>query len=370
MRGILSLSTGSVFLNYCIKPALTHAKMINKTIPLIPVRYYLRLIELIAARNISTQALCDELNIDIGKFLAEPDLKVSIEKVEKFVQYCLKYPANRDLAFELGRSLHLSSHSLVGYAILTCDTIEHALRLVTRYFSLIMPSFKAFIHYNPHNQMELTIEPELLLEPLTLNFHIEAIAVALQNNINELISQQLASYHIFLSIPEPLHVHKFNQLTSAKFHFNSLHKPGIKLILSQSLLEHKLPLADEMTLKAVERRCQEQMKEITYGQDFPEWIERVLMNAYQMPTLAECADLLHVSTKTLQRQLRKKNTDFNVIKKKVITLRAKQRLAHCSDSITQIAHELGYSSSSNFARAFKALVGISPEGYRANCNKS
>lgn len=338
--------------------------MINKTIPLIPVRYYLRLLELIVSRGISTQALFDELNIDIEKFVAEPDLKVSVEQVEKFVQYCLSYPANHDLAFELGRSLHLSSHSLVGYAILTCGTIEHAIKLVTRYFSLIMPSFKASIHYNEQNHMELLIEPELVMQPLSLNFHIEAIAVALQNNINELLNQNISNYHIFLSIPQPRHLSKFKHLTSAIFHFNALHKPGLKLILSQTLLDYKLPLADEMTLKAVELRCQEQMKEITYGQDFPAWIESVLMNAYQMPTLAECASLLHVSTKTLQRQLRKKNTDFNRIKKQVIIVRAKQRLENSSDSITQIAYELGYSSSSNFARAFKVLAGMSPEAYR------
>jgi AraC-like DNA-binding protein len=212
--------------------------------------------------------------------------------------------------------------------------------------------------------MELLIEPELVMEPLTLNFHIEAIAVALQNNINELLNQNILNYPIFLSIPQPPHFPKFKRLTSAKFYFNALHKPGVKLILSQTLLNHKLPLADEMTLKAVELRCQEQMKGITYGQDFPAWIEKVLMNAYQMPTLAECANLLHVSTKTLQRQLRKKNTDFNRIKKEVMIVRAKQLLRCSSDSITQIAYELGYSSSSNFARAFKALAGLSPEAYR------
>ena len=338
--------------------------MISKTIPLIPVRYYLRLIELVASRDSSTQTLLDEFNIDLQKFLAEPDLKVSVEQVEKFVHYCLRNPANHDLAFELGHSLHLSAHSLVGYAILTCDSIEHAITLVTRYFSLIMPSFKAAIRYNQQNQLELLIVPELVMEPLTLNFHVEAIAVALYNNINELINNSLTSYHIFLSIPAPLHVQKFKRLTNATFHFNALHSTGLKLILGQDVLNHKLPLADEMTLKAVELRCQEQMKEITESQGFPEWIEKLLMNAYQLPTLAECAGLLHVSTKTLQRQLRKKNTDFNTIKKQVIVLRAKQRLAASTDSITQIAYELGYSSSSNFARSFKALVGTSPENYR------
>lgn len=338
--------------------------MINKNIPLIPVRYYLRLIELLVARQISMQPIFDELDIDVLKFQQQPDLKVSINQVEKFIQYCLSFPENRDLAFELGASLRLSSHSLVGYAILTSETLEHALILVTRYFNLIMPSFKASIRYD-HEQLELLIEPDVVMEQLTLNFHIEAIAVALHHNICELLNDEVTtSYSIFLSTYEPLYLNRFRQLKQVKFHFNALLKSGIKIVFTQALLNYKLPLADDMTLKAVEIKCQEQMKEITRGQDFPEWIRMMLMNTYHIPTLAECAQLLHVSTKTLQRQLNKQEKDFNHIKKEVILSRAKQRLTQSNVSITDIAYELGYSSSSNFSRAFKALTSLTPEQYR------
>ncbi|MFU9812099.1 helix-turn-helix domain-containing protein [Acinetobacter radioresistens] len=338
--------------------------MINKNVPLIPVRYYLKLVELLIARNIPIQVFLEELHIDIEQYLAQPDLKVSISQVEKIIQYCLRFPVNTDLAFELGRSLHLSSHSLVGYAILTSKTVEHALKLVTKYFSLIMPSFKASIYFNKNQQAEWLIEPELDMDQSVLNFHIEAIAIALHNNLNDLIDSPFLSFSIFLSLPEPPHLKQINQLKQVRFHFNALNRPSLKITLSQELLAYKLPLADEMTLKAVEFKCQEQMKEITQSQDFPEWIKMILLNTYQMPTLTECAELLHVSTKTLQRQLHRKNSDFNGIKKQVIILKAQERLIHSSASITQIAYELGYSSSSNFSRAFKALVGLTPEAYR------
>lgn len=343
--------------------------MINKNIPLIPARYYLRLIELLAARHISMQPIFDELDIDILKLQEQPDLKVSIYQVEKFIQYCLSFPENRDLAFELGASLHLSSHSLVGYAILTSETLEHALLLVTRYFSLIMPSFKASIRYD-REQLELLIEPEATMDQLTLNFHVEAIAVALYHNINELLNHAFTvSYSIFLSTPEPLYLNRFQQLRSAQFRFNALHRTGLKIVLTRELLKHKLPLSDQITLRAVELKCQEQMGEITRGQDFPEWIKMMLMNTYHMPTLNECADLLHVSTKTLQRQLNKQQTDFHSIRKEAILFRAKQRLVQSNMSITDIAYELGYASSSNFSRGFKALTSLTPEQYRQQHSK-
>ena len=44
---------------------------------------------------------------------------------------------------------------------------------------------------------------------------------------------------------------------------------------------------------------------------------------------------------------------------------AKMFLADSSQSITAIAHSLGYSSSQYFATIFKKLTGVTPRAYRA-----
>lgn len=338
--------------------------MMNKNIALVPARYYIRLWDILLSRHIVMDEAAYDFKSDMSKFQKDPELKFSIHQVEQIIQACLSMPHCEDLAFELGKSLHLSAHNLVGYAVLTCDTLEHAIKLVTQYFSLIMPSFRASIYYTKTGDIELFIEPVALMDSLTLNFHIEAIAIALYQNIRELLNQQRCRYSFFLSIHTPAYIRKFEELDNVKFYFNALDKPSLKVALPQEMLNYPLPLADEITLRTVERRCQEQMKEITHRHDFPEWIKMVLMNAYHIPTLSECAELLNISTKTLQRQLRKQNIDFNNIRKDVLLSRATQKLNHSSDSITQIAYELGYSSSSNFSRAFKILQGMTPEEYR------
>lgn len=338
--------------------------MFNGNIPLIPARYYIKLIELLIVRHIPIDEFLEKSNINLEDIMSQVDVYVSIKHVEKLIEFCLKFPSNRDLAFELGNALHITSHNLVGYAILTSETIEHALTLVTHYFSLIMPSFRAYTHLNNDKSLEIMIEPHLLMSQLATNFQLEAIAVAIYNNINELVNKPISLYPIFLSIPEPIYIGKFNNLTGAKFYFNSLYKPGLKIILSQDILSCKLLLADEMTLKAVELKCQQQMKDIMNSQDIDEWMNNILMHSQHMPTLDKLAQLLNISTKTLQRTLNKKNIDFRSLRKKVMLLKAKQKLKNTEKSITEIAHELGYSSPSNFARAFKLSTGISPEKFR------
>ena len=338
--------------------------MLNTNIPLIPMRYYVKLIELLINRNIPIEDFLKENNIDLNKFLFKNDVNLPITYVEKLIEFCLKFPKNRDLAFDLGNSLHLTSHNLVGYAILTSETLGHALNLMTKYFCLIMPSCRASLVINQDKSLMLTIEPSFLMNQIVTNFHLEAIAVALHKNINELLQSSNFSYHTFLSISEPLYLDKFNQLKGGKFYFNALHKPCLRAIFSHELLIRKLPLADDMTLKTIELKCHQQMKEITHSQDIDEWIHMVLMNSQQLLTLYEIANLLNISSKTLQRNLNKKNIDIRSIRKNVILNKAKYQLKNTQKNITEIAHELGYSSSSNFSRSFKRSTGVTPEQFR------
>ena len=167
-----------------------------------------------------------------------------------------------------------------------------------------------------------------------------------------------------MSMPEPLHIERYSTVSAAKFYFNMLSRPGIKIILPQDTLKYELPLSDEFTLKAIEKNCQQELQHIKKQQDFVEWVKFMLSEAYQMPKLSDCASLLNISTKTLQRYLKQHGADFNGIRNDILRQKSHKLLAIKDYSITRIAHELGYSSTSNFSRAFKDWEGQTPEQYR------
>lgn len=336
----------------------------NNQIPIIPARYYFKVLNLLESRNISTVDILAEVDIDLKKYLSSPDMKISQEQVEKFISFCLKFPFNYDLAFELGRSLKVSSHSLIGYAILTCDNLEQAVIYISKYFSLILPSFKISYFYHEDQSMELICEPVIPIDTLSLNFHLEAIAVALHCAIHELVEERLMPYHIFMSINEPLHIHRYAQLSKVRFHFNALKKPSIVLQLSKQLIKQNLRLADEGTRKAIELKCQEQIDEIKNNMDLIAWLRQLFLNSSDIPSLQECATFLNISSKTLQRSLKAQDMSYQQLKNEVVIDKAKKMLVSSNKNLIEIAEELGYASASNFSRSFKFFVGVAPSFYQ------
>lgn len=83
------------------------------------------------------------------------------------------------------------------------------------------------------------------------------------------------------------------------------------------------------------------------------------------PTEEIIAYKLHMSKRTLQRKLSVEKQSFLALLTSVRLMLAKQKLAIKSTSITEITYQLGYSSPSTFARAFKKHTQLSPLEYRS-----
>ena len=81
-------------------------------------------------------------------------------------------------------------------------------------------------------------------------------------------------------------------------------------------------------------------------------------------TMAELAQSLDMSARTLRRRLAEQQTTFSEI---MLTWRigtAKRLLQRSETRISEIAARLGYRHASNFERAFKRWTGSTPSHYR------
>lgn len=93
-------------------------------------------------------------------------------------------------------------------------------------------------------------------------------------------------------------------------------------------------------------------------------------NYHKFHSVADYADQLHISPKTLNRKIgQEKGTSPNAIIKNRIMLQAKRLLANTDLTVKEVSAQLGYNDQSYFVRFFKIQTGKSPLEFRKTANQ-
>lgn len=82
------------------------------------------------------------------------------------------------------------------------------------------------------------------------------------------------------------------------------------------------------------------------------------------PTLTDTAAMVGINPRTLQRRFKDAGTSYSEVVAETRRRIALARLTETDASITDIAHDLGYSDPAHFARAFRRWVGVGPRRFR------
>lgn len=333
-----------------------------------PARYYARLYQILQNRNIPTGPLLDAAGITLAD-LNKPEAVISMLQVEALVEAAMQATESKDLALDLARALKLTSHSSVSYGILSSPTGGYALHLVARFFSLILPAFRV-AYATDSRYMRVTVTPVWAMSHKCLAFHLELIAACVHWELRDLIGGSLPPYHIYFSLDEPPHVHRYEQLSGAQVHFGWQTRPGFIMQWPVEVATRPVSLADPAALELAEKRCNEIVNKARVTGDISAWASMMLNEARGgPPSIEELAQALNLSSRTLDRYLKKEGTSFRSLSKQARYAKACSMLDRNRLSVTQIALELGYTDASNFARAFKRESSVSPSVWRENRQK-
>lgn len=329
----------------------------------LPARYYLLLLDLVRSQGAWLAPLIDRAGIDVAR-LSEPDSLLSIDEVDALIEAAVTLTARDDLGFHLGRLIKPSNHELLGYALMTSATLDEALRMAARYWSLITPTFT--LRHEPFaSGVRIHLQPALALKPLSLRFHIEAIATAFHAEIGFLLTTRIPPYAIHLPASLANAASRYRQLAPARVQFDANHDTGLIIELPAAMLERPLALADRNALKLARQRCDDELSRLTRQGSLADWIAMMLdQSSDHQPRQQELARILHLSTRTLNRRLADEGTHFRELGLQSRHRRACQLLAESDLPITRIALQLGYQDGANFTRAFRRAEGMPPDDYR------
>lgn len=294
------------------------------------------------------------------------DAALEPPEMEGFIASARRLTGRSDLGFELGRLIKMTSHDLLGYGMLSCRNIDEVMRLVVRHYHLMTETFTLRYHRDPAGTGEAVYTPTIAMPLEMFRFYLETLAVAHDNQLRLMLGSAGMTYDIYLSMPPPSHIARYHSLAPTRFHFDERTPTCVRVKMGPAMLDHLLPFADAHLIREIDRRCG------TLGQRLPdtkrEWVEYLRMMIRQSEgetlTLESIALRNRVSTRTIDRHLRRENLSFRVLLNQVRFERACELLQESDVTVEQIALLLGFSDPANFSRAFRRAIGVPPSDYR------
>lgn len=328
----------------------------------VPVRYYLRLGEILARDGIDLAQVLGQLKL-APSLLTQPDATLKFSQVEALIRHLARSTGRTDLGFELGRLLSVSTHSIVGFGMLSCATVDQAMHFVARYFRLVMPTFR-MRYRSGANQGEAHFTPVIAMDHQCLAFHLEAIGMAAFRDLQDLTGGRAPPCRLQLSIPCPAHGRLYERVRGLEAEFGQEPTPGVRLRFEADLRSLPLNMADPNALKVAEQRCRAQVSHMAGKRQFADWVAMTLREVGgSLPSLAELAATTNISPRTLNRYLEREGTSFRELSGRIQHELACERLASGTMSITEVAYSLGFSDPANFTRSFRDRQGVSPRDY-------
>jgi AraC-like DNA-binding protein len=273
----------------------------------------------------------------------------------------------QDLGLEFGRRVRPGTFSVLGYALMTCQTLGEAIALV--------PHYRRLVFDIGYSEMRLTVTEH----DAKLSWQVVSNALPYCASLAESL---IASWYTFgrwiagveLPLKEVVFLHAAP--TDASVYATYFECPvrfgatENALVFSRTLLDMPLAQADESLHLAMRTQARAAMELVFKDQDLALRVRQALIPL--MPkceaTLKNAAKTLGVAPRSLQRQLTQSALTFQDV---LDTVRKDLACVYLRDpalSVLDVALLLGYAEQSSFTRAFKQWFAIAPSDWRRPSN--
>lgn len=333
----------------------------SKTPITIPAAYALLVIEALRNLNVPEDEYTPLLMDSQGKTgnLAEPATRVPIALINELITVALRHESAYAFAVRIGSLMKLSSHGFIGFAAMTARNVREALDIAERYVLLRLEFVTLRLEVSGETA-HLFLEDTLDVHPLR-----EALLLALAFGFYTM-GRMATGRKLFgtadLDFPMPAGLEAFAELFSGIIRFG---QPFNRFSFSASYLDYPLLMSDPVALQLAIEQCEQELTLLGRERNFLQRVRLLIQdNEAGFLSAEQLADRLHLSSRTLKRQLAQHNTSYSEILEDARRRKAALLLENHNLSIDHIAEALGYSDIANFSRAFKRWTGLSPNAYR------
>ncbi|WP_339487079.1 AraC family transcriptional regulator [Pseudomonas sp. EL_65y_Pfl2_R95] len=332
---------------------------LNFNAELVPVAYAEALLELSEELGVSRSQVFAGANVR-AQVLDNPQGRLSFFDFNLLALSALRLCDEPALGLLLGRRLNVSTHGILGYAVLSSANLDKAIQFALKYYRVLGISFE-LERVELADRVEMRARETMPLGGLS-RFAAEGLLVSLFTIAGFLVGERLRDIEVGFTYAAPDYADRYTQAfgVAAKFE-----QPYLFLSIPKFYLEKPMALANPATVQMCEQQCEALLSTLETQDGLLTRVRRLLLaRPGDFPDLASAANALHTSGRTLRRHLSSMGTSYQEVLDDVRRSLALQYLTTTHLPLYEIAYLLGFNDPSNFRRAFKKWTGKLPSAYR------
>lgn len=293
--------------------------------------------------------------------LARPEGRMTARQMELLSAAAMQELDDEGLA-AFGRRLPWGSYGMLARASLTAPDLGVALRRWCRHHALLTDDVQLAVAAAPGSAAIVLRE----IAPLPRDVRELSIAFLLRN-VHGLAcwyaDSRIPLQETRLPYPAPPHADAYRHMfPGGPVRFDA---PQAELRFDPQYLA--LPLRrDEKALRQMLQRALF-LTVLQYRRDrllVPQVRQALAAHPERAHSAEALAELLHVSARTLHRQLKEEGASLQQLKDEVRLERAKDLLYRTGKPVKQVAAAVGFGNEKSFGRAFRQWAGVSPAAFR------
>jgi len=331
-----------------------------------PTSFYANLVVVTEALKrhyqLDTEKMLEEVGVDL-KAAARGDQRIPFELVDRFWALAVETTGNPTIGLDVVEDMNPAIYRSLGVALLCSTTLRDFFTRFDRFFAVIstlettqFEDNSEYASFSDHSQVDYN--------KATVGCHADAFAAFVVKFIRLVYKPDYSPSKVELAWTPPEEFHqKYQDWFGCKVEFGF---DDTRIFVNKKDLDVELFGAnpdiamqnDQLAMSVLER-----MRKL----DLPEQVYAKLIDFLPAGDCSreKVARSLAMSESAFQKKLKAAGTSYQELLDETRTELAKLHLSDPDMSVDEVAYMLGFSDCSNFTRAFKRWMGVSPREYRS-----
>lgn len=291
----------------------------------------------------------------------DASVRVSYRQASRIVQRAMRALSLPDLGLRLGRRQNIGNFGLLGLAMMTARTFGDAVGIGMQYAPVSGGLMDLELDTSESGVVAMVAHPRAQ-EPQILPFLCEELFASTLMLCRGLVGANFKSRRLELTYPAPAYAAEYDALFECEVRFGM---PRNRVMIDTGWMPHALPTYNPVSAQQALALCRAMMPDGQGASEIVATVRNLLRERLQEnPRLADIAADLHLTERTLRRQLSAAGFGFKEMHDQLRSERAHDLLREGQLSITQIGARVGFRDAREFRRAFKRWTGVAPREAR------